>query len=234
MRTIKLLGFLLTYPDHDHIKVAEEASSILESESWVSPQGRVRLQEALQAFQTRSILDIQEEYVALFDRTPSLSLHLFEHIHGDSRDRGQAMVDLMKVYEDAGLFIDHDEMPDYLPLFAEYVSGLTSEEASENLGSIVNILSSIAERLKNRESFYAAVFDALIETASRQPDKEAVAKYMETASGAAPSFQEIDSAWEEQFAFDNASLNGQQGGGECPKIKDMLDRMNNPTNEERA
>ena len=67
----------------------------------------------------------------------------------------------------------------------------------------------------------------MIDAAARQPDKEAVAKYMEAASGAAPSFQEIDRAWEEQFAFDNASLNGQQGGGECPKIKDMLDRMNN-------
>ena len=234
MRTIKLLGFLLTYPDHDHMKVAEEASSILESEKWVSPETRERLQEALQAFQNRSILDIQEEYVALFDRTPSLSLHLFEHIHGDSRDRGQAMVDLMKVYEDAGLFIDHEEMPDYLPLFAEYLSGLASAEASENLGSVVNILSSIGGRLKNRESFYAAIFDALIETASRQPDKDAVAKHIETSSGAALSLQEIDSAWEEQLAFDNASLAGQQGTGECPKIKDMLERMNNPINEERA
>ncbi len=234
MRTIKLLGFLLTYPDHDHMKVAEEAMAILQSEKWVSPQGQEQLHNALQAFRTRSLLDIQEEYVALFDRTPSLSLHLFEHIHGDSRDRGQAMVDLMKVYEDAGLFIDHDEMPDYLPLFAEYVSGLPPEEASENLGSVVNILSSIAERLKNRESFYAAIFDALIDAAARQPDKEAVAKYMESASGSAPSLQEIDAAWEEQFAFDNASLNGGQGTGECPKIKDMIDRMNNPTNEERA
>lgn len=233
MRTIKLLGFLLTYPDYDHVKVAEEALSILETEKWLSPQGLERLQDVLQAFQTRNILDIQEEYVALFDRTPSLSLHLFEHIHGDSRDRGQAMVDLMKVYEDAGLFIDHDEMPDYLPLFAEYVSNLTPEDASENLGSVVNILSSIAERLKNRESFYAAIFAALIETAARQPDKGAVAKHMETASGAVLSFQEMDRAWEEQFAFDNTSLNGQQSG-ECPKIRDMLDRMNNPTNQERA
>lgn len=234
MRTIKLLGFLLTYPDQDHVRVVEEAAHILETEKWISADTTKQLLEALQVFQTRNILDIQEEYVALFDRTPSLSLHLFEHIHGDSRDRGQAMVDLMKVYEDAGLFIDHDEMPDYLPLFAEYLSVLTPEEASENLGSVVNILSSIAMRLKNRESFYATIFDALIETASRQPDKEAVAKNMALSSGAAPSLQEIDTAWEDQFAFDNASLNGQQGGGECPKIKEMLDRMNNPTTQERA
>jgi len=149
MRTIKLLGFLLTYPDQDHTKVVEDAAGILESEKWISQQTIERLLDALQAFRSRSILDIQEEYVALFDRTPSLSLHLFEHIHGDSRDRGQAMVDLMQVYEDAGLFIDHDEMPDYLPLFAEYLSTLSTEEASDNLGSVVNILSSIAERLKN-------------------------------------------------------------------------------------
>lgn len=234
MRTIKLLGFLLTYPDQDHTKVVEDAAGILESEKWISQQTIERLLDALQAFRSRSILDIQEEYVALFDRTPSLSLHLFEHIHGDSRDRGQAMVDLMKVYEDAGLFIDHDEMPDYLPLFAEYLSTLPTEEASDNLGSVVNILSSIAERLKNRDSFYASIFDALIETAARQPDKEAVVKFLESASGAAPSFQELDTAWEEQFAFDNQSLEGGQGTGDCPKIRDMLDRMNDITNQERA
>ncbi|MEJ2459788.1 MAG: hypothetical protein P8Y58_17260 [Novosphingobium sp.] len=43
---------------------------------------------------TRDLYDAQERYVLLFDRTRKLSLHLFEHVHGESRDRGQAMVDL--------------------------------------------------------------------------------------------------------------------------------------------
>jgi nitrate reductase delta subunit len=89
----------------------------------------------------RDLLDLQEDYVALFDRTPSLSLHLFEHVHGDSRDRGQAMVDLMKVYEEAGLFIDTEETPDYLPLFTEYLATLSSQEASDTVGGVVNIIS---------------------------------------------------------------------------------------------
>jgi nitrate reductase delta subunit len=90
---------------------------------------------------SRDLLDLQEDYVALFDRTPSLSLHLFEHIHGDSRDRGQALADLLKVYEDAGLFMTPEETPDYLTPFCRICFNITHKEASETIGSIVNILS---------------------------------------------------------------------------------------------
>ena len=58
-----------------------------------------------------------------------LSLHLFEHVHGESRDRGQAMVDLKAMYENAGLFVTR-ELPDYVPLLLEFLSTQPRPEAN--------------------------------------------------------------------------------------------------------
>lgn len=233
MRTLKILGFLMTYPQDHHKEVLEECAQFLKNEKWLSTKSIEHLGAFFKEMKSRDLLDLQEDYVALFDRTPSLSLHLFEHIHGDSRDRGQALVDLMKVYEEAGLFMNPEETPDYLPIFAEYVSTLPHKEASETMGSIVNILSSLAERLKNRESLYASVLEAFIETASRSPDSKAVEDFLKKSSGKPLSTEEIDKEWEEQFAFENtAQTTGVESG--CPKAEDMLARINTYKNEERV
>lgn len=225
MRTLKVLGYLLTYPEMHHKETLQECMDILKAEKWLGQKNLEAMQNVMEIMRRKDIFDLQEDYVALFDRTPSLSLHLFEHIHGDSRDRGQALADLMQVYADSGLILNAKETPDYLPLFAEYAATLPHQEASETMGSVVNILSSIAERLRNRESFYAAVFEAFIETAARAPDAAAVEKYLKESSGAPLSTEEIDKEWEEQFAFENTSQTTQAGG--CPKAEEMLARMNN-------
>lgn len=232
MRTLKILGFFLTYPEQEHIQAADECAAVLQSEKWLSDKGLEKVLHAVHRFKEKSLLDLQEDYVALFDRTPSLSLHLFEHIHGDSRDRGQALVDLLKVYEDAKLFINREEMPDYLPLFTEYVATLPHQQASETMGSVVNILSSLASRLRNRESFYADFLDGMIETAARSPDPKAVEEYLNKSSGNALSHDEMDKQWEEQFAFDNTAQNVGQDSG-CPKAEEMLARMGTYSQRER-
>jgi nitrate reductase delta subunit len=224
MRTLKILGFLMTYPQDHHKKVLGECAQFLKDEQWLSPKAFSRIDLFIQEMKSRDLLDLQEDYVALFDRTPSLSLHLFEHIHGDSRDRGQALADLLKVYEDAGLFMTPEETPDYLPLFAEYVSTLPYPEASETMGSIVNILSILSERLRTRHSTYAYILDALVESASRRPDEKSVQESLDKASGGALSPDEIDREWEEQFAFENsAQTTGIKTG--CPKAEEMLARI---------
>lgn len=233
MRTLKILGFFLSYPEQEHIQAADECAAILRSEKWLSDKGLEKVLRAVRHFKEKNLLDLQEDYVALFDRTPSLSLHLFEHIHGDSRDRGQALVDLLKVYEDVGLFIDREEMPDYLPLFTEYIATLPHQQASETMGSVVNILSSLSERLRNRESFYADFLDAMIETAARSPDPKAVEDYLKKSSGKALSHAEMDKEWEEQFAFDNTAQDVGQDSG-CPKAEEMLARMGTYTQRERS
>ena len=233
MRTLKILGFLLSYPTPTHKEIAAECKELLMQEGWLSQKSITLLVGFFNEFEQKDLLDLQESYVALFDRTPSLSLHLFEHIHGDSRDRGQALADLLMVYEEAGLFINTQEMPDYIPLFCEYLSILSPQEASKNMGSVVNILSCLAERLKNRDSVYTAVFEALIETAASAPDHLAVEQNLKMSAGAPLTAQQIDQAWEEQYAFENAAQsNGQESA--CPKTSQMLARMHESPKEERV
>lgn len=224
MKTLKVLGFLLSYPSAQTVEVLPECREIIHQEKWLSDESLQKLNRLMEWMEGQDLLDLQEEYVALFDRTPSLSLHLFEHVHGDSRDRGQALVDLAQVYKEAGLIIASEEMPDYLPLFLEYLSILALEEARENMNGAIDVIAAIGGRLKNRNSLYNAVFEALSETAQRKPDTKAVERALGKDAGKARSFEELDEEWKEQFAFDNtAQTTGQDG---CPKAEEMLARMN--------
>lgn len=227
MKTLKVLGTLLTYPSADLVAALPEFQEILKKEKWLPGESLKALNHLVDWMSGQDLLDLQEEFVALFDRTPSLCLHLFEHVHGDSRDRGQALVDLSGVYRDAGLLINTEEMPDFLPLFLEYLSVIEAEESRQNLGEIANVLGVLAGRLQNRQSPYAAVFEALIEAAARKPDEKAVRSALEEAAGNPRSFDELDESWEEQFAFENSlQTTGQDMDSGCPKVEEMLARMN--------
>lgn len=227
MKTLKILGALLTYPSADLVEALPEFQEILKKERWL-PEGTLKDLGHLMSWMAKEdLLDLQEEFVALFDRTPSLCLHLFEHVHGDSRDRGQALVDLSGVYKDAGLLINTEEMPDFLPLFLEYLSVIDVEEAAQNLGEIANVLGVLAGRLSNRKSPYAAAFEALIEAAANKPDEKAVAEALKEAAGKLSTFEELDESWEEQNAFDNSlQTTGANVDAGCPIAEDMLARMN--------
>ena len=125
---------------------------------------------------TGDIYDLQERYVLLFDRTRSLSLHLFEHVHGESRDRGQAMIDLLSACtRSVGCSCASDELPDFLPLFLEYlVDAAAAQEACELLGQPAHIFAALAERLRKRQSPYEAVFRALVALAAAKPKGDEV------------------------------------------------------------
>ncbi len=233
MRTLKILGFLLTYPTDEHKEALDEFRMLLHQEKIMSDKAVSEIDTLIKEIDKKDILDLQDEYVSLFDRTPSLSLHLFEHIHGDSRERGQALVDLSNLYEKHGLIITADETPDYLPLFLEYVANLPLDEMNDNLSSIVNITAAIGARLKNRESVYSSIFDAISEIAACKVDQNAVQEALTENTGEAYDLEKIDKEWEEQFAFDNSlPMNGQNDG--CPRAAEMLARMKMTPEEKRG
>lgn len=223
MQTLKILAALLTYPGRDLAGAAPGFVPILQREGWLSAKSVKGIERLVSWMQMTDLLDVQEEYVAMFDRTPSLSLHLFEHIHGDSRDRGGALVDLAEIYREEGLEISIDETPDYLPLFLEYLSLLEPEKATENLTEAINVIAALGARLNQRGSYYTAVFDAIGDAAKAKPDAKAVAKAVKDDPGNPMTPEEMDAAWEEQFAL--AALNENDGGGGCPKVQDMISRM---------
>lgn len=220
-QTLKILGALMTYPGTDMVDAADELHSCLRREGWLSAKTLEKMGLFLDGLADSEIMDLQEEYVALFDRTPSLSLHLFEHVHGDSRDRGQAMVDLDSLYREMGLENMSEHTPDFLPLFLEYLSLLPVDQARDNLDGAIDVIAAIGERLKKRQSRYATLFEALQEAARLKPDEKKLQAALAMDSGRIPDNVAMDAAWEEQFALAAPQV-GQDG---CPRAEEMLARM---------
>src|SRR5207244_12015926 len=130
-KTFKALSILLSYPTAEFQQVAGKLRTVIETEGLVPPSVRRQLDGLLTEIASGDLYDLQERYVLLFDRTRSLSLHLFEHVHGESRDRGQAMVDLKALYERHGLLMSSSELPDHLPLVLEFLSTIPGADARQ-------------------------------------------------------------------------------------------------------
>ncbi len=208
--TLRILSALLRYPDEAVQQAAPELAGVLAEDGLMSPEQRASLQPLLDALATTDLLDAQERYVGLFDRGRAVSLHLFEHVHGESRDRGQAMVDLRDRYEAHGLEITAKELPDYLPLFLEYLSVLPLAQAAEELAQPGVILSALAQRLEERDTPYAAPMRILADLAGAGGEAFEIAPADDPDDLAA-----LDAAWEEeQIRFDAPAA---PGGGDCPQ-----------------
>jgi nitrate reductase delta subunit len=161
-RTFKVLSALLTYPTAELQGAIGDMQHAVGREGVLTGQARRALNPLFEEIARGDLYDLQERYVLLFDRTRSLSLHLFEHVHGESRDRGQAMIDLQNLYGEKGLEIGASELPDFVPLFLEFLSTQPRAEAYDLLGQPAHIFAALAERLRKRKSAYEAVFRALV------------------------------------------------------------------------
>ena len=213
IKALKAFSALLTYPTAELQQAAGEISEAIENEPALSVGVRDQLHRLLKELATDDIYDLQERYVLLFDRTRSLSLHLFEHVHGESRDRGQAMIDLKAQYEKANLFMGAAELPDFLPLFLEFLSTLPAQEASDMLGQPAHILAAMAERLRKRRSAYEAVFRALVVLAAAKPKETEVFALLALPDPDANDFAALDAAWEdEQVTFGPGASDGCKDG----------------------
>jgi len=201
MKTFKILGLLLTYPEGSLYAASEEIVALLRDEALLPGKAIKRIERFL-ADQTREdILKVQEKYVETFDRGRAHCLHLFEHVHGESRDRGQAMVDLSDTYASKGMYIDNNELPDYLPLFMEYLSRCSFAEARSLLGEAIDVIAMIGAKLKKRKSPYAAVFDAMEVLSGLKPDRAKIEKGLEAAPKDPETLEELDEEWKEAEAF---------------------------------
>lgn len=169
MKTLKLLAVLLSYPSEEMVAALPEIARRLTAETALRGATQDALAGLLAELKREDLLDLQERYVAQFDAGRATSLHLFEHVHGDSRDRGQAMVDLNALYRRSGYALAVNELPDYLPAVLEYLAGRPAEEVHDLLDDCAHILRAIGERLIAGGSPYAAVIAALLDLHGAAP-----------------------------------------------------------------
>ncbi|WP_293266402.1 nitrate reductase molybdenum cofactor assembly chaperone [Neptunomonas sp.] len=198
MRSLKVISLLLDYPSSELFDIQQELIEEIKTDGALPEGQREPLIEFINQLCTTDLLDAQDNYVGLFDRGRSLSLLLFEHVHGESRDRGQAMVDLMAVYEDNGFQIDAKELPDYIPLFLEYLSKRPAEEVQQWLADVSHILALLETRLGQRHSTYAVLCTALIEISGAEVEREELAAKVATEA-ADDTPEALDKVWEEEM-----------------------------------
>jgi len=191
----KMFSALLSYPTSEMRAALDEMAGLIERSPLIAPAERPGLLALIASLGEGDLLDAEERYCELFDRGRALSLHLFEHLHGESRDRGTAMVELKQLYRAAGFDLVGNELPDYLPVVLEYLSCRELPEARDMLVDCAHILQVIARALIARQSNYAAVLQALLVIAGEQPVD--VAK----VPPAKERIEDLDRAWREEPAF---------------------------------
>jgi nitrate reductase delta subunit len=191
-RTYRALAALISYPTEALQAAGSEIAAVLSEEGLIPRANRAAIDTLLAELGHRDIYDLQERYFSLFDRSRSLSLHLFEHVHGESRDRGQAMADLIALYRSHGFEPTASELPDFLPLFLEFISLLPDGEARTLLTEPAGILRALADRLLARKSAYASVFQALAAIADVP-----AATTPDIAQDDPDDLAALDAAWEE-------------------------------------
>jgi nitrate reductase delta subunit len=196
--SLRVLARLLSYPDAQLRGDLDDMRQALLSEKAIAPARLEELDALISGLARGNALENEAEYVEVFDRGRATSLHLFEHVHGDSRDRGPAMIDLAQTYEKAGLFLGPDEMPDYLPVVLEFVSTQPPKEARAFLGEMAHIFNAIFYALQQRNSPYASVLGALLELSGEKAHPVKIV-----------ADEPLDTSWEEPVVFDGCSVKGQ-------------------------
>ena len=200
MQILKIIALLIEYPDEALWESRDEAISLV-------AQDAPGLLPFAQQYLNAPLLDLQAEWCEVFERGRATSLLLFEHVHAESRDRGQAMVDLMSQYEQAGLQLDCRELPDYLPLYLEYLSIVPEAQAREGLQNVAPILALIGGRLKQRQVAHYQLFDALLRFAGSKLSSDSVTQQV-AGEKRDDTRQALDAVWEEEqvkFIEDNAT-----------------------------
>ncbi len=223
-KTFKALSALLCYPSNELKEATDEITELLAQEAIFSPGALKALKPLLADLTEMDLYDLQERYVLLFDRSRTLSLNLFEHVHGESRERGPAMVDLLETYRAGGFDIVGMELPDHLPILLEYLSTRSVDESQEMLANAGHILAALAERLHRRESCYAAVLAGLAAFAGVKSSADLVQELLSVKDDDPEDLEALDTLWEEaEVTF------GPDPRAGCPVNRDPLACMDNST-----
>ena len=206
-RTLRVMAALLGYPSVEMRACLDEMDEWLQTEAALSPDRLAELRALIGSLKRADVIDAEADYVQLFDRGRATALHLFEHVHGDSRERGPAMIDLAQMYAQRGLLLAPGELPDYLPAVLEFASSLKPREARDFIGEFAHILNVLFNALQQRGSAYASVLGALLELAGEPAQAVKIA-----------AEEPLDESWAEPVVFDGCSSRGQARPGQPQPI----------------
>lgn len=216
MLVLKVISRLLDYPSEALFSHTDELLKATRESKLLSKERKKALVDFIHQLAEGDLYDVQERYDLLFDRGRYLSLLLFEHVHGESRDRGQAMVDLMSEYSKHGFDVASEQLPDYIPLYLEFLSEQDEAYMREWLTDVSHILTILSERLRDRKCNYSLLFDLLLELSGVTVEREKIAELVKKEVRD-DTMEAIDEAWEDkEIRFDDPGQSGCEsscGGG---------------------
>ncbi len=208
MLALKVISRLLDYPSQALFTHADELVRAITEDAQLSVESKAQLTGFVGQLTGADLYDAQEQYDLLFDRGRALSLLLFEHVHGESRDRGQAMVDLIREYTEHGFEVSSKQLPDYIPLYLEFLSEQDKSYAREWLCDVSHILTMLSERLLERECDYRVLFEVLIELSGAIVDREPITLAVQKEQPD-DTLEAMDKAWEDkEIRFDDPLESG--------------------------
>lgn len=197
MCSLKIIAHLLAYPTSSLWEARTEIFASIENLLDLSEDGQMQLGQFAQTFFAQDLMDAQEAYLEAFEQGRSASLYLFEHRYGESRERGQAMVELSTEYQLAGLTLDAKELPDYLPVYLEYLSTLEPDQQIEKLERIQPVLTSICAALTQKNKHYALLLGIVLSLAEKEDDFPILMDRVAPNLLSEGSFEVVDALWEE-------------------------------------
>ena len=196
--TLRALAWLLRYPDAELRAALPALGEALRGDAALSRSRLAEIDALIARLRSLPGLQAEAEYVDLFDRGRHTALQLFEHVHGDSRDRGPAMIDLVQTYERAGLLLDDGALPDDLRVALEFASTQPPAASQAFLREIAHIVRTICSALQARGSRYASVLAAILDLAGERAEPVALAEE-----------PPLDETWADPEAFGGCASAGQ-------------------------
>jgi len=223
MKVLKVISLLLSYPSQELIDEQAALAHVVKRDASLNEAAKQQLLDFIDQLLCKDYLDAQEDYISTFDKGRYTSLLLFEHVHGESRDRGQAMVEMINIYEENGYQLTARELPDYIPLFLEFLSCCKPAMAIEWLDEINHILALLEERLAQRDSPYASLFTVLLSLVSKVENRSDIVKQV-AAEERDDTMEAIDKVWEEEVV----RFGAQTAAGACSSASTMgnSDKLN--------
>lgn len=152
---------LLVYPDERFLAKREELKSISED---ISGSAGASLSSFFSAIEKMTLDEIQRHYVEIFDMRRRCSLFLTSWTHGDTRNRGMALLYFKEVYKSVGITLADEELPDHLAVVLEFAALVDPVEGALLLAEHRAPIELIRDALHSTSSFYASVLDAIVET----------------------------------------------------------------------
>lgn len=159
---------LLRYPDADFDSTRDDLALALASLPRSEPADHLR--RFWEAFTCTTPDQARVHYVETFDLRRRSSLFLTYYLHGDTRQRGMALLSLKQRYRASGFVPDDGELPDYLPMVLEFAARAGTGVGESALRSHRGGIELIRTALGERGSAYRHVFDAVSALLGPVPD----------------------------------------------------------------